>query len=98
MEELKQKLSSGSLTFGILGLIFCSTGLLGLIFSAIGRSKAKKYAAEAGAVEGKAKVGKILSTIGLVFSIINLVFWAIIIIVCIASPEFRQTLAQTYGL
>ena len=98
MEELKQKLSSGSLTFGILGLIFCSTGLLGLIFSAIGRSKAKKYAEEAGELTGKAKAGKVLATIGLVFSIINLVCWAIIIIACSASPSFRQSLMQTYGL
>ena len=81
MEELKDKLSSGSLTFGILGLVFCGSGILGLIFSAIGLSKAKKYAAEVGALEGKAKTGKILATLGLVFSIIALIIWIIFSIV-----------------
>ncbi len=87
MEELKQKLSTQSLVFGILGLVFCESGILGIIFSAIGLSKAKKYAAEAGELTGKAKTGKILATLGLVFSIIAIVCGIIVAIVgsCAAS-------------
>ena len=84
MEQLKEKLSQQSLIFGILGLVFCESGILGLIFSIIGLSKAKKLAAEnGGQLEGKAKTGKILSTLGLVFSIIGLV--CVIIIAAVAS-------------
>ena len=90
MEELKNKLSSGSLTFGILGLVFAESGILGLIFSAIGLSKAKKYAAEAGQLEGKAKTGKILATLGLVFSILALVMWIIICIVSACTGNFLK--------
>lgn len=95
MEELKNKLASGSLTFGILGLIFCESGLLGIIFSAIGLSKAKKYAAEAGELTGKAKTGKILATLGLVFSIISLVCIIIIAIVsAVAGNALKQYMVQ----
>lgn len=81
MEQLKEKLSKQSLIFGILGLVFCESSILGIIFSAIGLAKAKKYAAENGQLEGKAKTGKILATLGLVFSIICLVIYIIVIIV-----------------
>lgn len=91
MEELKNKLSQNSLIFGILGLVFCESGILGIIFSAIGLSNAKKYAAEAGELTCKAKTGKILATLGLVFSIISLVC---IIIFAILSSCASAALQQ----
>ncbi len=95
----KEKLSTQSLVFGILSLVFNEFSILGIIFGAIGKGKAKKFAAEnGGVVTGKAKVGKILSTVGLVLGIIGLVCAVIIALACIASPEFRQALMSSYGL
>ena len=55
---------------------------MGIIFGAIASSNAKKYAAaNNGVVDGKAKVGKILGTLGLVFGIIALVVYIILAIV-----------------
>lgn len=94
----KEKLSTQSLVFGILSLVFTELSILGIIFGAVGKSKAKKFAElNEGVVTGKAKVGKILSTLGLVFSIICLVCVVIIAIGCVASPDFRQGLLQSYG-
>ena len=95
----KEKLSTQSLVFGILSLVATSTGLLGVIFGAIGKSKAKAFAAaNDGVLVGKAKAGKILSTLGLVFGIIALVCLALVIVLCITNPDFRQALAAEYGL
>lgn len=95
----KDKLSTQALTFGILSLVFVELSILGIIFGAIGKAKAKAFAAENdGVLTGKAKVGKILATLGLVFSIICLVCFVIILVACIASPEFRQALMAQYGM
>ncbi len=95
----KEKLSTQSLVFGILSIVATSTGLLGIIFGAIGKSKAKAFAAaNGGVITGKAKVGKILSTLGFVFGIIAFVCVILIVVLCIANPEFRQALAAEYGL
>jgi len=59
-----------SFVMGLLGLLFCEFGILGLIFSAIGLGQVKKYVAAGGTVSGQVKVLKILSTIGLIFSIL----------------------------
>ena len=69
-----EKNSTKPLVFGILALALCETGILGIIFGAIATSNAKKFAAANGGVlDGKAKTGKILGTLGLVFGIISLV-------------------------
>ena len=77
----KEKLSTQSLVFGIISLVLAEGGILGIIFGAIGKAKAKAFAEQnGGVVTGKAKVGKILSTLGLVFGIIMTVFWVIYVI------------------
>lgn len=94
----KNKLATQSLVFGILSLVLTECGILGIIFGAIGKAKAKAFAAQNdGVVTGKAKVGKILSTLGLVFGIICLVCVVIIAIVAVAVPEVRQEILNVYG-
>lgn len=62
---------------GILALALSWSGIGGLICAIICMSKVKKYQAAGGVISGKAKVGKILGTVGLIFSIIYIVVWAI---------------------
>lgn len=81
MEEQK----AGTLTWGILSLVFAETGLLGLIFAIIGKNKAKKHIAAGNQLVGADKVGSILSTVGLILSIIMIAYWAIFIIAFIAG-------------
>lgn len=66
------------LTFGILSLVFGT--VLAIIFGAIGRSKGKNYIAQGGTLTGSAKVGYILSLVGLILGIVSTVIVAIIII------------------
>lgn len=84
------------LTFGILGLAFCETGILGLIFSIIGLTKAKNYIATYGPVSGQVRTGKILSTIGLILSIVMIVFWVAftIIMVNVVSNASQSQLQE----
>ena len=78
--------STKVLVFGILGLAFaCSfyLSILGIIFSAIGISQANNFARENGAVFGKAKVGRILSKVGLpvgiVFTVLFIVYFIVLL-------------------
>ena len=79
--------ATGAMILGIIALCFsCSFygSLIGLILSAIGIGKAKKCADSNGVLTGKAKVGKILSTVGLILGIIltvAFVIWLIVIII-----------------
>ena len=85
-EEQKNSLSLKTMIFGIISIAVGGSGLLGIIFGAIALGNAKKYAAENnGVVDGKAKVGKILGTLGLVFGIIALVAYVIYFIVMIVA-------------
>lgn len=74
--------NSGSvLTFGILSMVFSEVPVLGLIFAIIGLSKSGAFArAHGGACFGKAKVGRILSIIALIISIIANVLYLIVIL------------------
>ena len=66
----------------IIGLALSfNVSIAGIILSAIALSKAKAYFAQGGLNEGKAKVGKILATIGLWASIAGTVFWFFYIII-----------------
>lgn len=95
----KEKLSTQSLVFGILSLVLSGGGILSIIFGAIGKAKAKAFAAaNDGVLAGKAKVGKVLSTIGLVCGIIATIILVICIILAITNPDFRQMLAESYGI
>ncbi|MBR6922398.1 MAG: zinc-ribbon domain-containing protein [Clostridia bacterium] len=60
---------------GILAIALCWTGIGGLICAIINKSKVKKFLAAGGVLAGKAKVGKILGTVGLILSILYIVFW-----------------------
>ena len=67
------------LVLGILSLVFGS--LVGIILGAIGRNKARAYVNAGGELSGKAKVGSILSKLGIIFGIIELVLIVIYVIV-----------------
>ena len=77
-----EKNSTKPLVFGILAFALSGSAIFGIIFGAIAISNAKKFAAANGGVlDGKAKTGKILGTLGLVFGIIALVVYVIYAIV-----------------
>ena len=59
----------------IIGLATFGTGIIGLIFSIIGLSQATKHIATYGNSDKKVKIGKSISTIGFVLSLIVTFFW-----------------------
>lgn len=69
--------SKKALIFGILSVALGELGILGLIFAILGKKEAKKYEASFGQLSGKAKVGSILSTVGLILSIAMIVFYVL---------------------
>ncbi|MBP3392389.1 MAG: zinc ribbon domain-containing protein [Clostridia bacterium] len=76
----KDELSGSILTFGIMSLAFGVSGILGflgIIFAAIAKSKVSKYLAKFQHTEGRATVGKHLSTAGLWVSIGYTIFFVI---------------------
>lgn len=68
------------LVLGILSLVFSS--VVGIILGAIGRSKGKKFVEAGGTLTGAAKVGYILSLVGIILGIVVTVY---IIIVAVAA-------------
>ena len=84
-----------TLVFGILSLVLGS--VLAIIFGAIGKKKAKEFTEQGGELAGASKVGFILSKIGFILGIIGTICYGIIIIACIASPDFRDALLSAYG-
>ena len=67
----------------IVGAALSWTGIVGLIFSIIGLRKANAYINTYGPISTQAKIGKILSIIGIVCSAIMTFFWIIWTIVMI---------------
>ena len=75
-EEQKKALTDSVFTLGLLGLIFSASSwlaLVGIILSAIAKKRAEEYEALAGALEGRAKAGRILAKIGMIVGIASLV-------------------------
>ena len=73
------------LVLGILAVVLAELGIPGIILGAIGRSKGKKFVQAGGTLTGAAKVGYILSLVGLILGIVMTVFWVIYLIVIIAA-------------
>lgn len=88
--------SMKAMIFGILGLALSELGILGLIFSILGKKEAKKFEAAFGQLTGKAKVGSILSTVGLIVSIIMMVVYVISFIVGIFAGLAASSYATYY--
>lgn len=68
--------AKGAMIMSIIGLALSELGIPGIILCAIAKGKVKKAEA-AGATGGMVKVGKILSKIGMIVSIVMTVIWAI---------------------
>ena len=64
------------MTMGILSIVL--GGIFGVIFGLIAKSKAKQYLIITGALDGKAKAGMIMGTIGLILGILSCVFFALV--------------------
>ena len=71
------------LAFGILSLVLGP--LFAIIFGSIGRKKGNEFIAAGGTLTGPAKVGYILSKVGVILSIIATVFLVIYIILIAAG-------------
>ncbi len=83
------------LVFGILSLVLGP--ILSIIFGAIGRKKGKAYIAQGGTLTGAAKVGFILSKVGLILGIISTVF-LVIYIVLLAAGIAPASVDVSYSL
>ena len=84
----RRSLGNSILKFSILGLSFaCSffLSLLGLIFTCVSRSKLRAYIAKFGETSGPATVGKHLGIAALIVSIVMMVFFALYILILIAT-------------
>ena len=87
------------LVWGIVGLSFALSfylSFLGIIFSAIAKGKVKQFLAEGGVLAGKAKIGSILATVGLILGIIFTVIFAIVIIGLIVAAVSNSGHSRIY--
>ena len=67
----------------------------GIICAILCSKKVKEYLAAGGALAGKAKVGKILGTVGLILSIVSAVAWGLAVIASIASAILKALTAAS---
>ena len=80
--------STPILIFGILSVSFACIpyiNFLGIIFAAIAKGKVKQFLAGGGVLAGKAKVGSILATVGLILGIIFTALFTILIILAVVG-------------
>lgn len=91
VEQAKDDAAGSILGSGIASLIFAfATFLLnfiGIILGAIGLGKARSFEEQFGELTPKARVGKILSTVGLIAGIVMTIVWILYIVVIIAALE-----------
>ena len=80
---MENKNQPNLLVFGILSLVL--EWIPGIILGAIGRKKGNEYIAQGGTLTGAAKVGYILSKVGLILGIIGTIFVVIYIILIAAG-------------
>ena len=81
LPAVPQSVIDSIFTWGLLGTIFAfNITILGIIFSAIARKKSTECLNLYGYLPGKAKAGRILSTVGLIGGIVMTVFVALIIV------------------
>lgn len=82
IKKEKSKLANDIMIYGIIAVaasVIVGLPLVGLIFACIAKSKLKKYALEYEEIDGRANIGKILSTVGLIVSIVYIVLIVAII-------------------
>ena len=83
-EKAKDEAAGSALGTGIaaiiFGLIATCLNFIGIILGAIGIGKANAIEAQFGELPPKARVGKILSTVGLISGILMTIFWFFYII------------------
>ena len=89
-EEARESCANKSLVLGIISLAIGSVPVIGsvpsFILALVGKKQVKKYEyLNGGVVNGKAKVGKMLTTIGIPYSILTFVYYIIAIVGAIAS-------------
>ena len=72
-----------AMILAIIGAVLSELGIPGLILSAIAKGKVKAWEEKYGPTTGMAKAARIISTIGLVFSILMTVFWIVYIILIV---------------
>ena len=85
---LKDEMAGQTLKWGIISLAFAVSGclsLLGFIFSFIARSRARAYEQTFGALEGKAKVGRILGKVGFGVGLGMTVYMALVFVIAVAA-------------
>ena len=72
--------------FGIVGFAvgYLYSAIAGIILCAIGRKKAKEHEEEYGELTGKAKVGGILSLVGLILNIVKVVITVLAVVYVLA--------------
>lgn len=83
----QESMTKSALIMSIVGLALSELGIPGIIISAIAKSKVKKATA-AGAIGGKLKAARILSTIGMILSIVMTIVWLLYIVVIGAAVAY----------